>query len=437
MIKKYLAVGLGLAGLLAASVAPALAQSYSPPQVQAIGPNDLFQDIPNGSASVGNVYANATLLGNYAATVPGGNYDNALIAGDFTKNLFQRGTSVGTITTTATYVADRWFAWSGTSTTIGGAQETAAADVPAGYGASLRITRTGTGVVQACVAQVVESDGSYRFAGQTAEFSTQALAGSGFSAASSDLAIYVITGTAVDEGSAKMAYSLNAGGGGGSGWTGATVWGGTTGYLVPISTGFARYAVEVPVPATTKEIGVAICWTPVGASPSNDYFDFTGAQLTVNSALTTTAGASGVALAANDTRVKSGARRPQGLETALQQRYFYEVSESATVAAFASCWASSVTVAQCMIPFPVSMRATPVFTGDGGLTAGFAVPTTVAGGTLGACTGLAVSTNITSTVATPLSVLLGCTATTVPAAGSALMLYNNSGSGKIKASAEL
>lgn len=381
---KGLAVG--MIGLCALAAGYGVAQVISVPQVSVINSGDLFQDVVNGAPQAGNVYANASLLGNYSASLPGNHYDNALIGGDFTTNLFSYGTAPATLTTATTYVANRWFAWSGTTTTLAGAQETAAADIPADYGASLRMTRSGAGILQACVAQEVETANSYAFQGQTAEFDFHALAGAGFSAASSNLQAYIIYGTGTDEGSVAMAFGLNAQntaqsnqGLAAKAWTGQTNLGP---FLVPIVPGWARYTVAAPIPVTATEVAVALCWKPVGGSPSNDYFEFTGAQLSRNTALTAAAGAAGAYIGVNDLRAKSFARRSQQQETALQQRYYWQYTEAAnTDPDIAFGQAIAANFARFLVQNPVTMRvaATPkatlgtlalqLATGAGGLTA--------------------------------------------------------------------
>jgi hypothetical protein len=433
-LKYLVGAACGLLALAAAAIVGA--QVISVPTVTAIGPNDLFQDIPNGAPVVGNVYATATQLGNYSATLTGNNPDNALIGGDFGTNLFAYGATVSTITTTNTYVANRWFAWSGTSTTIGGAQETAAADIPQAYEASLRITRTGSGVIQSCVAQVVESINSYAFQGGTAEFDFHALAGAGFSGASNNLQVYVATGTGTDEGSGKMAFGLNGGATvTGSGTTyvgaGAVAWTGQVNlgpFLVPITTSWARYTVAAPIPIGAKEVAVAICWTPVGASPTNDYFEFTGAQLTRNSALTALAGTGGAFIGQNDTRAKAFARRSQEVETGLQQRYFWQNNEASTNVMGVGA-AASTTSTRYFIQNPVTMRTapTPIAT-VGSLTS------TGSTGAQTALTALAATANASTVSA------IGLTGTGFTAsftAGQGEVMFSNSGTGAIGGNGEL
>lgn len=331
----------------------AIAQVNPPPQVTAIGPTDLFQDVVGGAPQAGNVYANGALLGNYASTLPGSNPENAIIGGDFGENLFQDGATVSSITTTPTYVADQWAAFSGSSTTLAGAQETGAADITPAYNASLRITRSGSGILQSCVAQEISSYDSYRFQGQTAEIDFHALAGSGFSAAGSVLNVNVVTGTTADEGMANLAHTINTALSG-SNWTGKVV----ATVPVTISGAWNRYSVAVPIPANAAEIGVVFCWTPVGASPSSDYFEFTGAQLTRNSSLTALAGTAGAALNVNDGRAKAFHRDIYGTQQRLQLGFYWRQNES-TANVYGVCQETGSTAATCFMTFPVPMFKAP------------------------------------------------------------------------------
>jgi hypothetical protein len=148
--RSWIAAGLGVLGLAFGGLA--LAQVYPPPQVTSIGPADLFQDVVGGSAVTGNVYANALQVGTYGQTLPGGNPENVLVGGDMGTNLFQDGASVGSITTTITYTADQWAAWSGAATTLTVTQQTGATDITAGFTASLRVNKgSGAGVIPACI----------------------------------------------------------------------------------------------------------------------------------------------------------------------------------------------------------------------------------------------------------------------------------------------
>lgn len=430
--KKYLLA----ATVLLAFGGIASAQVPVVPQVQSIGPNDLFQDIPNGLPSAQSVYASGALLGNYSPTLGGNNSENILIGGDATTNLFQRGTTGSSVTTSITYGGpDRWAYWSGTSTAMTVSQDTTAADLPAAaYKAAFKMARTSgqTGVVQVCMMQEVETVNAYALQGQTAEIDFHAIAGSNFSAASSNLAVVLITGTGTDEGVSKAAFNFNAGGGGSSTWAGQV----NTSVLVPISTVNARYTVAVPVPATATEVAVAICFTPVGTAGTNDYVALAGIQLTRNSALTAVAGTAGVALT-NDARAKSFNRRSQAWETTLQQRYYYQITESSTVIGLrATCGVSTSSVMNCLIPFPVTMRIAPTMS----YATGFEASTTGASTAATACTSLATSTSLTGNAASNLNVLMTCASSAAfGAAGVVGYLWDvgtGSPTGAIKASSE-
>lgn len=392
-MKKLLLGALGAFALAGAGVL--LAQTAQIPKVQSIGPNDLFQDVVGGFPAAGNQYAPAALLANYGATQAGNNAENALVGGDATTNLFQRATTGSSVTTTVTYGGpDRWAYWSGTSTAMTVSRDSTAADLSSTFQYAFKMARTSgqTGVVQVCMMQEVESANSYRFAGSTAELDFHAATGANFSAASGNMTAYIITGTGSDEGvagSASGAFGLNAGGGGSGGWTGQVNWAGVVPLGGPSTNG--RYSIAAPIPSGTTEIGVALCFKPVGTAGTNDYVAFSGIQLVPNSALASlvAANASGTAsvLAVNDTRAKAFLRRPQGVETALQYRYHWQIADpAATVEIPSSCFVTAAnTTVKCGVWLPVTMRATPATTVT--VATGFGIVVTA--GTAGTCTTLA------------------------------------------------
>ena len=424
--KHWIAAGFGV-GALALAASLAVSQQISVPLVTGIAANDLFQDVVGGFPQAPTYYATATQIGNYGATLPGNNPENALIGGDSTTNLYQRGTTGSSVTTTVTYGGpDRWAYWSGTSTAMTVSQDTTAADLPtaaAGYRSAFKMARTSgqTGVVQVCMAQEVESANSYAFAGQTAEVDFYAAPGTNFSAANGVMTAYVITGTGADEGMQKLAWGLNAGGGGSTGWAGQV----NTGVTVTIGTNNVsnRYSVVAPVPTTATEIGVALCFTPVGTAGTNDYIAFAGIQLTRNNALAGVAGTAGAALNVNDGRAKAFARRSQQQETALQQRYFYQINETnGTVYGTGICQASGV--ARVPIYPPVTMRATPTGTITVG---GFSV----------SLAGAAVTAATTPTITVSTTQVVNFTAANACTAANTVGLIGTNTTGVIPLSAEL
>jgi hypothetical protein len=401
-------------------------QSPSVPQVTAIGSSDLFQDIVGGQPVVGNVYAPASLLGNYSATLAGNGAENALIGGDATTNLFANGTTGSSVTTSVTYGGpNRWAYWSGTSTAMTVSQDSATTDVGPPYKYAFKMARTSgqTGVVPVCMMQEIESVNSYAFDGATAELDFFAVAGSNFSAANSQMTAYIVSGTGTDEGTNKLAFGINGGGQGTVGWTGET------NFAIPvtITTGFLRYTVAANIPSTATEIGVALCFTPVGTASTNDYVAFSGIQLTRNGALSSAAGSAGISLGAGDTRAKSFMRRSQQIETALQQRYFWVGSEAGTTD-FGLGVAVSTTSSRYFIPNPTTMRVAPTPTAVFG-----SMTTTGSTGTQVNLTALAATSGATTQYGIGLSgtVVLGLTI------GNATMLQSNSGTGSIGGNSEL
>lgn len=404
------------------AISAALAQSIQVPMVTAIGPNDIFQDIVGGQPSAQSQYVSSALLGNYSVTFGGNNPSNLLIGGDSTSNLYQRGTTGSSVTTAITYGGpDRWAYWSGASTAMTVSQTTTAGDIPVNgtFKSGFKMARTSgqTGVVQMCMMQVLESANSYALSGQTAEIDFHATAGTNFSAANSQMTVYLITGTGTDQSAATAAFNLNAGGGGSSLWTGQV----NTGVAVTLNTASNRYTVAIPSPAGTTQVAVALCYTPVGTAGTNDYIAFSGIQLTTNAALKTIAGTAGAALNPNDTRAKAFSRRIQPLETLFQQRYFQAISEpAASISVAPSGQGASTTTCILSIPLPVTMRAAPTFAAGGtALSASTWTVTHVVTNTalstpfLAATTGGSTvnSLNLTATVASGLTAGQTCTLT--------------------------
>lgn len=436
---KRLLLAAGAAVLAAGS---AVAQV---PQVTQINKGDLFQDIVNGIPSAQSQYAPAPLLGNFGASQTGNNPENVLIGGDAATNLFQRlVTKTGTyaagssVTATVTYGGpDRWAYWSGASTAMTVSRDTTAADVPTNYGVSFKMARTSgqTGVVQTCMAQEVETVNSYRFQGQPAEFDAHVTTGADFSG--TGVTMYIVSGTAADEGMAALAFGINAGGGGGAGWTGQA---NAANQTITIGKGAqARLTVTGIIPAAATEVGVAICWTPVGTAATNDYISMAGLQLVANSALASVANVTnGAQLNLNDGRAKAFSRRPVADEVLLQQRYFYGFTENSTTIAYrAPCMGITTSIDLCTITFPVVMRVAPTLT----LTAGFAATTTTGQSAITACTGLILYATLTGAVTSPSGAPISCTTSAATgAAGSTGSLWDlgtSSAAGQFRASAEL
>lgn len=306
-----------------------------------------------------------------------GGWRNALVGGDFGTNLWQRGTTSASITTAALYTADRWAGLSGTGTAFTVIKETAAADITNGYAASARVQRTAsqTGVLPVCLAQVLTSANSTRFQGGTAEFSFHALAGANFSPAGSAITASIFYGTGTDQSAATGLAGT---------WTGQA---NAASAAVTLTTSWDRYSVVGVVPVTATQVGVQICYTPVGTAGANDWFEFTGAQLDINpGAVARTDGT----IVPGKYSIASVERRPQSIESELQYAYFYRLSEPASGAAIpAMCQATGATANICNVFLPVVMRATTptiVITTAGTFKVNIAgTPTTIASPVASTC----------------------------------------------------
>ena len=276
-MKTLTKIGFG-AALSALAVTGALAQMISPlPQVQSVSPTDLFQDVTGGMPTAQNFYASGPLMSGYFAQAS--QTDSFLIAGDANQNLWQRGTTGSSVTTTITYGGpDRWAYWSGTNTAMTVSRDTTAAALPTGTTADFKMQRTAaqTGVVQMCMTQEVPTSNAVYLAGHTVSLDFNVYTGANFSATAMNA--YIITGTGTDEGVSKMAFAFNAGGGGSSTWTGqATATSGAfTGMAV--STAY-RVAAVANIPAAATEVGVLLCYTPVGTASTTDALYFSNIEL--------------------------------------------------------------------------------------------------------------------------------------------------------------
>ncbi len=222
---KRILLGAALAAALSsASFAAGMFPGYPAPTLPLTGNESVPADteLPGGQ-NPQTVLIPAMTLAGYMGSLP--SKANVLIGGDATTNLFQRGTTGASQTTTVAYGGpDRWAYWSGTGTAMTVSRDSTAADLPSNYQYAFKMARTAsqTGVIQMCMAQEIESANAYQFAGQTAELDFHAVTGANFSAAGANMTAYIVTGTSTDEGMQKLAWGLNAGGGGSTAWTGQT-----------------------------------------------------------------------------------------------------------------------------------------------------------------------------------------------------------------------
>jgi len=287
-------------------------------------------------------------LANYAAAsaLP----RNALVNGSMT--VWQRGTGTSAdIAGTATYWADRWASIGGASSAINVSRQTGASDIAAGFSASQRFQRKAANADTdpICVGQVLESANSYRFQGQKAEFTFWAKSGANFSAASGNITVTIATGTGAD-GSAANFFPGS--------WTGYAA---AIAQPVAISTTMTRYAFAASIPASAVQVGVKICYTPVGTAGANDWFEFTGAQLAVNPGAT-----AGYAGLASGTMPLAYDYRSAEQELAAAQRYYWNITEpAATVMVGSAGKVATTTTCQVTVPLPTPMRIAPTLAFSG------------------------------------------------------------------------
>lgn len=260
------------------------------------------------------------------------NPTNMIDNGNF--NIAQRGTGAkSTITTTATYLWDRWAGASGASTNLTLTNITSS--LPAQFTNAAQVQRASgqTGVVKTCVVQEIPTSDITPLAGQPVTLSFWALAGSNFSAANSSLTAQLTTGTVADEGLATWLTGL----------TGAASAIPTANASVALTTGWQRFAVTGTVASTAIEGVVNICFTPSGTAGTNDYFQVTGVQLQQGT------------VASNFEWI------PLGQELAKVQRYYWQWAEtvSSTADSPFMCAAQSTTVAVCKTAVHVPFRVAP------------------------------------------------------------------------------
>ena len=248
---------------------------------------------------------------------PGYNY---LINGGI--EIAQRGASTTGNFATKTYVPDRF--WTTTGSGAANLTVSQVASSLTGISKAMRVQRTSgnTATASAYSGQDVETVNSLPLAGKTVTFSFYARAGANFSAASSTLYAYVRSGTGTDQTLASGPYTGNVDIG------------------VPafvLTTSWQRFTFTGSVPANSTQVGFMFDFRPVGTAGANDYYEVTGIQLEEGGAAT---------------NFKRNAPSIAG-ELAACQRY-YQVG----AAGFGGYQTINAAI-DCLVMFPVVMRATP------------------------------------------------------------------------------
>lgn len=188
-------------------------------------------------------------------------------------SVWQRGTSFTNCS--SVYTADRWFSYTGGVTTGRTISRQATGDTTnlpnIQYCARISRDNGNTNTSAWQFAQFFETVNSIPFAGKTFTFSFYARKGANFSAASSNLLIYVSSGTGTDQTTI-------------AGYTGGVdVIAGSTATL---TTTWQRFTFTGTFNSNITELTTNFYWTPVGTAGAADYFEVTGVQLELGSTAT-------------------------------------------------------------------------------------------------------------------------------------------------------
>ena len=246
--------------------------------------------------------------------------------------VWQRGTSISFAASASGYCADRWQVGAGTNQAITISRQSTndTTNLPF-IQYCLRYQRnsgqTGTGDLP--LVQSFETLNSVQMAGKSVTLSFYARKGANYSAASSALIVYLVSGTGTDQNRFIASY------------TGETF--PVNSQTATLTTTWQRFTFTGTIPTNCTEIAPYIFWTPTGTAGTNDYYEITGVQLEVGSIVTPFQTASGNSY--------------QG-ELAMCQRYYYRIAGvDGYLIATGQCLTTTIAIAT--IPFPVNMRIRP------------------------------------------------------------------------------
>jgi hypothetical protein len=375
---------------------------------------------------------------------------NLLYGGDMDTNLGQRLSTVkglaslaGITPTAAVMSADGWWVYSsGSTVTVTFASGAPQANPVLNTSKTLDIARTASSTPngQICVGQTLDAVTAEPLIGNNAVFSFWEQNGTANSAlngaftaqiaysSGTSAATQATLGFAGQQGS-KYALAGSGQAGGPTNYTVATpvisLGTGTVGasgvvtFTGATSGSQSRFAIAAPIPVdipgtstAVTDVSVQLCFLPTAsAAGTTDNFQVQGLQLEAKPGTVTVLNPNGVILPS------SFQRRTLSTEAAIEYSYWYfnyEAQVAGGKTTIASCTDVSVTVSNCLIKFPVPMRIVPALS----FTDGFQIFTTTGYSAVNACSGLALSTSY-ATVSDNKGFLMNCTATTVPAAGTA------------------
>jgi hypothetical protein len=208
------------------------------------------------------------------ATAPVVNYDPTQIGWATRNRLYNSGMAIdqygaGAQYTIAiasgvsNYTVDGWYCYESAAGANLTAQQQSVKSGGVNY--ALQITRTAANTNGTSCFQPIESNNMIDLQGKAVTFSIRAKVGATWSGSTPTISI--ISGTNADEGSASLAANT---------WTGQTTCGSATPTL---TTSFAFYVVTCTVAAGAKELAVKMSWTWSGTTYTNDWIQFTDAEL--------------------------------------------------------------------------------------------------------------------------------------------------------------
>lgn len=260
-------------------------------------------------------------------------FKNKLINGDFKR--WDYATTYALTTTAAYGSANRWGFLMATSA-AGIANRDNSVPTPSttveSFRYSLKLGRNSGSALTGGISmtQVLETANSKPLAGKQCTLSFYAKAGANFSAASSNMGVYVATGTGTDQ---SLANFISAS------WTGQSALVNTN---QAINTTWTKYSFTFTVGATANQLGLSLSYTPVGTAGADDNIYITGVQLEI--------GASATAFEDRD----------EGVEALLCARYlpYYSFSGGgAEIVAFGQAQGTNQT--RIGIPFTAEARVAP------------------------------------------------------------------------------
>lgn len=281
-----------------------------------------------------NVGANGTTLLADSSTTSGVVWSSSQVNKNYLINgncaINQRDNTTDTLTTSAKFPVDRFFARR-SSGSSGASYEVLTATTLTSLPNGIRIQRTAAdSATDTLIAgQTIETVNSIGLQGSTVTFSFWARKGADFSAASDALQVRVYTGTGTNQTGLGSAY---------------------TGTATPISsnatltTSWQRFAFTATLATGATQIQVVTQYVPVGTAGAADYFDVTGFQLEVGSVAT-------------PFNLAGGGQREA--ELSLCRRYYERWTSLSAYMRIGSGYAVSGTQARVTVYFKTAKRVGP------------------------------------------------------------------------------